>query len=276
MKNIVISDTALIGKTYDETLDGLEYLKYLQEQKNRLILLSNKLESNAYKIGIYTFLRRSMESEKSPYFTEDNKGLEVTLFDDDRLLRLFNYKLDYTILGNGIKAFDGDNNLIYQGKFLEKEQLESMVKIFNRHTYLSSDIESIEDKDTYKFMTLDGDTDKVTDNVFGMNCSNRSYIMNSIIVSEMQAENPFVVGYNMEDKPYFYQKEVNKLTAFKEILKSNPDIDINQTIFILNELTDKPILEEYADLSYSLNNRLVTEKEYNKADSLAKVLEKIR
>ena len=68
----------------------------------------------------------------------------------------------------------------------------------------------------------------------------------------------------------------NKLKAFKHILQKDPNINLEETYFILDNITDGFIMGFYPENSYCLNDRIATSKRVKTERTLSKVLDKIR
>ena len=283
-KTIVISDTALLGVNYRDTVEGIHYLNDLQKNGYKLVILSNRPEYCMRKIGGFTPQRESVDYRYLGPEKEKGKGIEVTLFNDFTTLGTIKLKADFTIFGNGIKVFNQQEETIYEGSYIDSSTLDHMIQNFRDYGYISYGEQISLQKDAlgdqcfkqgervYKFFTPEIGTESKSDRVYGMQCSGISSYYDDLIIKKIEKENPTIKGYSLNLKPCFYQRTVNKLTAFESLLGGNSNIDLDHTSFILNEPTDDVILEKYSDLSYCLGYFL---EEPNEENNLVKILDKI-
>ncbi len=284
MKTIVISDTALIGIDYQDTLEGLNYLKYRQNKGDKLIILSDKPEYYLHQVGIYVPLKTKTYYRSLDFLEGTNYGINYILY-DNKILNTINITPNFIILGNGISILDSKNNSIYQGPFIEKSILENIIKTLKEHGYISYNdpiplIDRINNNsnytlnDLYKFYTPKTITTEINDQVYGIQCGSRKSYFNDLVIKEVEQKNPSIIGYTQNKSPCFYQREINKLTAFKNILENNKDIDIEKTVFILKDETDEILFKAYPELSYCLDSNFMKYKNINKSKSLVKMLNK--
>ncbi len=194
-------------------------------------------------------------------------------------------KADFTIFGNGIKAFDKNDETVYEGSYIDSSTLDHMIQNFRDSGYISYGEQFSLKKDAlgdqcfkqgdnvYKFFTPEIGTETKNNRVYGMQCSGICSYYDDLIIELIERENPTIKGYSLNLKPCFYQRNVNKLSAFHGLLEQNYDIDIAHTSFILYEPTDEVLLEAYGDLSYCLGLDLKEPKQDE--DSLVKILNKI-
>lgn len=286
MKTIILSDTAFIGTNYLDAKDGISYLKNLQEKGVKIITLSNRPELCMRKIGIHIG-----SDEKTSYrylgaCDRKGNGIDLVFHNDSGLKESTNLKSDFTVFGNGICSFDKDDNLIYQGKFINRDMLNAMVEEFRRHgytsygEYLSLQKDSLGDRcfagreDVYKFFSPEIGTDKINDRVYGMQCSSRSEDEDRKIIGKIEGEIPEIVGYRLNNKPCFYQKGVNKLVALNYIMNEY-NLSFDNSIIILSELTDNVISEEYSHLAHYVGSEHQNSNDKEQNNSLAKILQKV-
>ncbi len=256
MNTIILSDTAILGLDYKTTKEGIFYLKLLQDKGYKLVILSNRPELCMRKIGAFVSHNGEISYRYLGSCDIKGNGIDIVFFDDKNIIEEINIKYDYTIFGNGICAFDKQDKLIYQGQFITREILNEMVKIFRENGYRSYDeLQMLQEDsydnryfsgrdDAYKFFTpLIGST-KITDNIYGMQCSYRSEVENKYIIEKIESTTPNIIGYILNDKPCFYQRKINKLTALN-YLANNYGININEAIILLSEITDDIINDKY-------------------------------
>lgn len=285
MDKIILSDTALIGLDYQDTKDGISYLKQLQNEGRKIIVLSNRPELCMRKIGAYINSDLSASYRYLGACDKKGNGIDLIIHNNTGLHEEFNIKPDFSIFGNGICAFDKNDDLIYQGPFLTPEQLDMMIKIFREHgycpykEYTSLVQDSFGDRcfqgqeNVYKFFTPEIGNDSPNDRTYGMQCSSRGLERDKVIIQEVESEIPEMVGYILNGKPCFYQKRVNKLVALNSVLNKYA-INISEFLIILSEKTDKLILEQYPNLSECIGDLSSFASNENKSNSLAKILRK--
>jgi len=284
-KTITISDTALLGVNYNDSVEGIQILNNLQKEGYKIIILSNRPEYCMRKIGGYTPRKEAVYYRYLGPSQEKGKGIHVTFFDQDKVIKEINLKADFTIFGNGIKAFDKNDETVYEGSYIDSTTLNRMIKNFRDYGYISYGEHVSLQKDAlgdqcfkqgdrvYKFFTPEIGTETANDRVYGMQCSGITSYYDDLIIEYIEKENPTIQGYSLNLKPCFYQRHVNKLSAFQSLLEQNHGIDIEHTSFILNEPTDDVLLKEYRELSYCLGLDLDEPKEDR--NTLVKILNKI-
>lgn len=267
MDTIILSDTALIGSDYQNTKEGICCLKLLQSKGYKLIVLSNRPELCMRKIGAFVSNDGKISYRYLGSCDIKENGIDIIFHDDKHIIEEINLKYDYTIFGNGICTFNKQDELIYQGKFITREALNEMVKIFRKSGYRSyGELQSLsKDKhgdrcfsgreDVYKFFTPTIGTTKITDDIYGMQCSCRSDMEDDDIIDKIENNIPSIVGYQLNSKPCFYQRNVNKLTAL-HYLANNYGINISESIILLSEVTDNVINSIYpaSNLAGKANN----------------------
>lgn len=269
MNTIILSDTAILGLDYQSTKEGICYLKLLQSKGYKLVILSNRPELCMRKIGAFVSYNGEISYRYLGSCDIKGNGIDIIFHDDKHIIEEINIKYDYTIFGNGICAFDNQDKLIYQGKFITREILNEMIKIFKENQYRCYDeIQSLSKdsygdrcffgrEDVYKFFTPTIGTTKITDNIYGMQCSGRSKVEDNYIIEEIRNKIPSIVGYILNGKPCFYQRDINKLTALC-YLANNQGINIDEAIILLSEVTDDIINSKYkADNLYNEYNNSV-------------------
>lgn len=282
MDKIIISDTAFIGPNYDETIEGITYLKLLQNEGCKIIILSNRPELCMRKIGISV----SKNGETSYHYLgaceKKGNGVDLIIHDDEKTLNKYKVHADFSIFGNGICAFDKNDALIYQGTFLSPEELEKMIKIFRDNGFVSyEEYESLSkdsygdrcfqgNENVYKFFEPKIGSSRPSNRIYGMQCSSRGVEFDKRIINEVESNIPEIVGYILNGKPCFYQRDVNKLTALNHISQTY-NISINDSLIILSEKTDKIILDKYPNNSECVGD-ISTGTSKN---SLAKTLKRI-
>lgn len=281
MDTIILSDTAILGSDYQSTKEGICCLKVLQSKGYKLIVLSNRPELCMRKIGVFVSDDGKISYRYLGSCDIKGNGVDIIFHDDKHIIEEINMKYDYTIFGNGICTFNKQDELIYQGKFITRETLNEMVKIFRESGYRSyGELQNLsKDKhgdrcfsgreDVYKFFTPTIGTTKITNDIYGMQCSSRSVIEDNSIIDKIENEIPSIVGYLLNSKPCFYQKSVNKLATL-HYLANNYDINIAESIILLSEVTDDVINSKYkaSNLTTEDNNSV-------KYESINHVLKKV-
>ena len=287
MDKIIVSDTALIGLDYQDTKDGFNLLKVFQKEGCKIIVLSNRPELCMRKIGAHINLDSSMSYRYLGACDKKGNGIDLIIHDDMGLQEEYKLKPDFSIFGNGISAFDKNDQLIYQGDFLTSEQLDKMIQLFREHgyrsfkEYASLNQDSFGDRcfqgreDVYKFFTPEIGSDSPNSRTYGMQCSSRGIEEDEAIVGEVENKIPEMVGYVLNGKPCFYQKRVSKLEALNSVLNLY-GIHISESLIILSEKTDKVILQQYPNLSTCVGELSTTIDNSKAPNSLAKVLRKIK
>jgi len=287
-KTIAISDTALLGANYQDSMEGIQTLNSLQKDGYKLVILSNRPEYCMRKIGGFTPQKESVYYRYLGPSQEKGKGIHITFFDAEspilNVISEMHLKADFTIFGNGIKVFDKNDETVYEGFYIDSSTLDHMIQNFRDTGYISYGELSLK-KDAlgdqcfkqgdrvYKFFTPEIGTETKNDRVYGMQCSGICSYYDDLIIEYIEKENPTIRGYSLNLKPCFYQRNINKLSAFQGLLEQNCGIDIEHTSFILNEPTDDVLLETYSDLSYCLGLDLNNPKEDE--NTLVKILNKI-
>lgn len=266
-----MSDIALVGSDFKDTEEGLNYLKGLQCDGRRLILLSSRPEFCMHTIDAYTLQKEKIIYKNLDILTEKGQGIDINLYDQSKLLKRINIQADYTILGNGIKIFNDKEETIYEAPYLEEEVLEHMITSFMEYGYTSypSHLQKDSIQKIYQFLTSQMISNRSEHNIYGVKCCSRSSYENDLLIEHIEYNNPSIVGYLLNGYLCFYQKNVNKLMAFEHLLSICPDIDLNQTSFILCDATDYIIAQKYPDLSYCFHDSI--DGDYSLVKTLKKV-----
>lgn len=288
MKTIVVSDTALAGLSYDDTIRGINKLIELQEAGNKVIILSDNPDYSFCQVGGKMKNYRSSFQDFSN-ITRSSAGINIIINNDsgeyaeDVLL-----KPDYTIIGNGINILGKDDKVIYEDSFIDKKVLSDMEYMFHELGYTSllenMDVEAEEHDefkqkkivDKYKFLTPKRIEKAKTNQVYAVVCDSRVSFIDGLVIDEIQKASDNIKGCVVDGKPFFYQEQVNKLKAFKNLLLSDQTIDIDETIFVLDSITDKILMSSYPEKSYCLNERFPVHKSVQREESLNRVLQKTR
>ncbi len=254
MNSIILSDTAILSSDYQSTMENIYNLKLLQMKGYKLVILSNRPELCMRKIGAYMSPRGDISYNYLGLCDTKRNGIDVIFHNGDSVIEEINLKYDYTIFGNGICAFNRNDELVYQGKFISRELLNEMIETIRNNGYTSmreclrkdrcGDMCFKGREDVYKFFTPTIGTAEITDNIYGMQCSSRSLNEDKYIVEQIEKITPDIIGYILNNKPCFYQKEINKLVALN-YLASNYGINIDDAIILLSEPTDDVINHEY-------------------------------
>lgn len=286
MDKIILSDTSLLGLDYQDTNNGINYLKRLQAEGCKVITLSNRPELCMRKIGAYLNPDFSVSYHYLGACDKKGNGIDLIIHDNQDLYETYNIKPDFSIFGNGICAFDKHDNLIYQGEFLSSDQLEAMIKVFREYGYRSYNeyASLVQDafgdrcfqgqEDVYKFFTPEIGSDTPNNRTYGMQCSSRGREQDKIIIEQIERIRPEIVGYILNSKPCFYQKRVNKLNALNTVLCEN-GMSVSDSFIILSEKTDKCVLEQYPEFSECVGELSTLINPSNEPNSLARVLKKV-
>lgn len=268
MKTIVMSDTVLLGADYEDTKKGINYLKKLQHDGYMLIILSNRPEFCMRKIGAYIPTNKGVYYRYLGACQEKGNGIDIIFHDDNQVYESINIHADYTIFGNGIKIFNRNDETVYQAPYLEQELLQNMIRNFREYGYISYgekislEKDLLQDRcfsgreDVYKFFTPEIGTSTICNNIYGMQCSSRSSLEDDLILERIELENPSIIGYLLNGKPCFYQRNVNKLVALEYLCNSMESVSLKDIHFILNEPTDQVILKKYPEQSIYLDDIL--------------------
>ncbi len=256
MNTIILSDTAILGLDYKSTKEGICYLKLLQSKGYKLVVLSNRPELCMRKIGAFISNNNEVSYRYLGSCDIKGNGIDIIFHDDKQIIDEINIKYDYTVFGNGICIFNNQDKLIYQGQFVTREILNEMVETFRKNGYRSYGELQILSKDNYgdrcflgredvyKFFTPTIGTTEITDNIYGMQCSGRSETEDNYIIKEIENAISSIKGYILNEKPCFYQKDINKLTALNYLANSY-GINIDEAIILLSEITDDVINSKY-------------------------------
>lgn len=285
MNQIILSDTAVLGINYQDTKDGINYLKQLQKEGIKIIFLSNRPELCMRKIGIYVNKDLSVSYRYLGACDKKGNGVDFIIYNDTELYEKYNIKPDFSIFGNGISTFDKNDNLVYQASFLNCEQLETMIEIFRKNGYKSYKEYSSLAKDSfgdrcfqpqekvYKFFTPEIGSDSPNNRIYGMQCSSNGKKSDERVIKDIESAMSEIKGYILNGKPCFYQKKVNKLEAVNFVL-NHYNMNILKSLFILSEKTDQLILQQYPNLTQCTGElaSLVSKEDEHK--SLAKILRK--
>lgn len=295
MKTIVVSDTALAGISYEDTLRGIYTLNEMQEKGNKVIITTNDPDYSICQIGGTNTKSYRMSFQDYSNISRREPGIDVILYNNGNFAQDIIIKPDYTIVGNGIEILDNDDIIINSEKCIDTNTLQNMEDVFHQFGYSSlvenkpeavqkdinaeltkEDIDKAKMVDRYKFFTSKGVIKEKNDDVYAVVCDSRISFLDGIIIGEIQNKNKGIKGCIVDGRPYFYQEEINKLKAFKSILKRDPNIDLEQTYFILDSITDGAIMGCYPENSYCLDDRIIVSKMVKTEHSLNNVLKKIR
>lgn len=274
MKTIVISDTALLGITLDDTVKGIKLLKDHQELGSKIIVLSNNCENNIhnYIVSASRGIKATREEVSNIY--TNTSGIKFMINHDLYNFQTLSLIPDYVILGNGEKIINDNNEVIYDDSFIEQELL---LKVGNKLQEFSYSNNPIRNNDSaYCFLTENGETNDINNDIYGIKCPSRGYVLDSLVISEVEKSTKKIKGYLEDNNLYFYKKEMNKLKCLREIFKLNPNMNINDVMLILDNATDDVLIREFPYQSYCLNSMLTHDKSIYKASSLYSVLTKVK
>lgn len=287
MKTIVVSDTALAGISYRNTVEGLNDLIELQEKGNKIVLVSNSPDYSFCQVGAKNMKYR-LSFQDFSNITRNSSGIDIILNDNGQYKEDITLQPDYTIVGNGISILDKEDKVIYEDSFIDKKVLSDIEYMFHELGYTSllenMDVEVESDDefkckkivDKYKFLTPTRIEKAKNDQVYAVVCDSRVSFMDNLTIDEIAKVSDSITGCVVDGRPFIYQKQVNKLKAFKNLLRADSTIDIEDTIFVLDSITDNVLMSSYPDKSYCLSDRFPTHKYVSKEESLNKVLQKTR
>ncbi len=274
MKTIVVSDTALLGLTYNNTIEGIKMIKDLQEQGNKIVVLSNDPEYRVHKIGAISPINYVSKKEETKA-TKEATGIRFVIHKGEDCIRTLSLNPDYIVLGNGVRVINKENETIYQDKFISKDTLNEL-EICLHDLGFTKPVDAKEEDSTYRFLTPNNEELSIHDNTYSVRCNNRGSILNGVALSEIEHNFPSLKGYIIDDMPHFYSKEINKLKALREVFKENPDISFEDTMFVLDNVTDDVLLSKYDAQIYCTNGMLTNSERVVKDTSLASVLKKVK
>lgn len=282
MKNIILSDMALLGRDVDDTRDGIKRLNNLQHKGVRIVILSNRPEYCMRMIGGRVNKENEVSYEYLGNCDTRGEGIRIILFKPG-IETLYNIpvKADYTIFGNGICTFDNLDELISMREFIKKSDLAKMVDVFEHNGYASIEarrkpMDHFGDRcislgeDIYKFFVPETGVSTPSNRVYGMQCSGRSEFADADIIAKVEESVSGIKGYRLNGKPCFYQEKSNKLHALHQLF-DHEDINIDDCLMILSELTDDVILSEYPQRCEIVKGELKRES----PKTLAKVLKEV-
>lgn len=279
MRTIVMSDTAIIGSDIADLEEGYKLLTELQHKGIKLIWLSNRPEYCMRLIGA-----KVLEDGKTEYEylgPKVNKGEGINLISHGEGVELVSRTIipDFTIFGNGICTLDKNEELIRQEEFFKKSTVDRMVKVFESYDYKSIanlKRDSLGDRciqqgeDVYKFFTPENGVEKPTNRVYGMQCSSRGSENDFNLMNELCYKVKGIRAYRLNNKPCFYNENVNKLVALNKLL-DHEDLNIDDCVLVLNELTDDVLARQYPNITEKVKGGLYPEE----TKTLAKVLKEI-
>lgn len=279
MKTLVLSDMAILGSDVDDFRQGLKRLNELQHKGVKLVWLSNRPEYCMRIIGA-----KVLDDNRVVYEYLDSKknrgeGINIVTYGHVDQLISQNIMPDYTIYGNGICTLDRDEELIRQDEFLKKSTVDKMIKVFEDNGYTS--IEGLKcdafgdrcfksGENVYKFFTPENGVAKPTNRVYGMQCGGRGYDLDEKIMKDLTYKVTGIRAYRLNNKPCFYNKDVNKLVALNKLL-DHEDINVDDCYMILSELTDDVLLREFPKQSEVVRGEMCPQA----TRTLAKVLKDI-
>lgn len=286
MKTIVISDTALLAHTYEETVEGILYLRQLQNLGYKIILLSNWPEYCMRIIGGRCNGNEEVSYEYLGTKIQAGSKIDIKLFNDTNLDKTFTIRPNYNIFGNGIKVSNQFDDKVYEGNYMSEEMVQQLIDSLRNLGYVSleeqENLAKVEcegrylssDENVYKFFNSTIESATPYARTYGMQCNSRGSLEDIKTILAIEAQMPSIVGYELNGKPCFFQKDVNKKAAF-EHLTAQEHIDINRTYFVLSEATDSDIANKYSNTSYIVSRDVLVTGHVEKAPSLAKALYKI-
>ncbi len=287
MKTLVVSDTALAGVSYNDTVRGLNSLIEFQEQGNNVIVLSNNPDYSICQVGGKNKLYRESFQEFAN-ITRNSAGIDIILNDNGQYRDDVVIEPNYTIIGNGISILNKEDKVIYEDSFIDKKVLSDIEYMFHELGYTSllenMDVESEEHDefqqrkivDKYKFLTPTRIEKAKNDQVYAVVCDSRISFMDGLTIDEIQKVSDNITGCIVDGRPFFYQNQINKLKAFKNLLLSDSNIDLDETIFVLDSITDNVLMSSYPEQSYCLSNSFPIHKYVQREESLYSVFQKTR
>lgn len=253
-KTYVISDTLLLGEDIKETINALKIIKYLSLSGNKIILLSNRPS-----MCMRPICGKIEENGKISYFyipecTNNGEGVPIKLVKDNKTIVNETLEYDFTVFGNGISIFDKHDENIYTGKFIEMSLLNKMINVFEDRNYKAANYCFNPGDAVYKFFRPDNGAVEPSDNTYGMQCGSVSPVYDEDTIASIEKADERIIGYLLNGKPCFYNRETNKVEAFKRGLVEKGLVDIDDTIFFLGDITEEYIALEYGDLSYKIGD----------------------
>lgn len=281
MKTVVLSDTAIIGSDIVDLEEGYKLLNILQHKGINVVWLSNCPLNYMHEIGVKVDKDGKTEYEfLGPKVFRKHDGLSIISHGDGVQLVSRTLRPTYTIFGNGIGTLDFEGELIRQEEFLKKSTVNGMIDVFKEHGYKSirwldknlglGDRRLQNGDDAYKFFTPENGVAEPTNRVYGMQCSSRGSENDFNLMNELCYKVKGIRAYRLNNKPCFYNENVNKLVALNKLL-DHEDLNIDDCVLILNELTDDVLARQYPNITEKVRGELYPEE----TKTLAKVLKEI-
>lgn len=258
-KNIIVSDTILLGPTILDTKLNVAALKEVLKSGHNLVLLSNR-PSECMKPMCGNVLN---DEVRYVYMPQEEDGLSIKLLQEGDTIFSGNITYSYMIYGNGISVFDSNDNIIYTGTFLDNKTINEMIRVFELRGYKRANYCFGKGDFAYKFFEPQNGSIDPSDLTYGMQCGavNTNYDLETI--DEVEKALPNIEGYVLNGKPCFYNRRTNKLIALNEGLVKQGRIDINDSIFFLGDATEDVLVQEYGDLSCGVGSYLLRKARYH-------------
>ncbi len=282
MKNIILSDMALLGKDVQDTREGIKQLNKLQHMGVKIVILSNRPEYCMRMIGGSVNKENEVNYQYLGNCDTRGEGIRVILFKPGiETLYTIPVKANYTIFGNGICTLDDADELISMRDFIKKSDLESMIEVLENSGYASIEarrkvMDHFGDRcinqgeDIYKFFVPENGVSNPSNRVYGMQCSGRNEMEDAAIISKMESSVSGIKGYRLNEKPCFYLAKSDKIHALHHLFE-HEDINEDECLMVLSELTDDVILSEYPQRCEIVKGELKKDS----LKTLAKVLKEV-
>ncbi len=257
MKTIVISDTAFLGDTYEQTKEGIYYIKCLQKYGYQVIVMSNKPRNDAKYISFQEKDHQMIISSQKEKNQKEGILFEIEAKKEKTEISLF---YDYLISENGIQITDKKDKVLYNGYYFSDDYLKHLKKFLETYQYVLKEKESIPTLKQYSFLKNDESL------VFGFQLNQSN--LNAFPWQDFERNFPDLDAYLFSKRDVeFYSRGVNKRIAF-EYLCLKEKLMKKELFFVLSNPTDQVFLDYYRDSCYWISSK-------SKSSNLVRTLEKI-
>lgn len=274
METIVISDAALANRSYEKSMNNICELKSMQEEGYKIVFLTDGNENMKKFFGKYSLTKFLIEKNNNNSMNKD-ASFDISLIEGRNKISEIRFNPDYTMLINGAKILNRKGEIVSQSSCMDENTIDSIINSLHSVTFVDpwDTIES--DQETYRFLTMKNDTiDKLSD-IYAVKCDKRSLVLDNVAIEFVQKDNPSIKGYVTDEGPIFYKKEINRLNAIKQLLTHDDSINLDDIVFILNDETDRVIMNKYPEKCICMNEDLNVSVKVKKSNSLSDTLKQI-
>jgi len=284
MRNLIISDTVLIGGTLDETMAGIDAVNRLRTNGNNIIILSNRPYKCMRPICVdvvdgipkYTFdgsLPTCKSGSGIPIYISDNSlgGQNVPV-----LAKTIRY--NYSIFGAGAFIINQQDELIHEGRYMDSKTLSDMTRILKERGYRAPGKEQVSDgsERLYKFFRFDKEYIIPNKATYGMQCSSDDLEYEETTIKAIMDRVPMVEGFMINGKPCFYRRDNNKIFALHKMMAKGI-LDPKKMHLFLGDETEQHLARTYGKRTTVIENVEASKLSIetgNRAPSLIKALDK--